>query len=146
MHTAAHAQEQHPHPRVDAAEGVALGQGCVDLLPDEGVAEVVVADVRASKAHAANEFAAALDFLESRKVLQQQRVVARQQQRALGHAEFQVEVVFGVRREPVQRCAQPQQDGPGFLTAQGQQCRQTAVVRQRAHHSARASCCASLQL
>jgi hypothetical protein len=40
---AALAQQPHAHLRVDAAEGAALGQGCVDLLPDEGVAEVVVA-------------------------------------------------------------------------------------------------------
>jgi hypothetical protein len=58
--------------------GAALGQGCVDLLPDEGVAKGVVADGRTSKAHAAKKLAAALDSLEAREVFQQQRVVSRQ--------------------------------------------------------------------
>ena len=66
---AALAQQPHAHLRVDAAEGAALGEGCVDLLPDEGIAEVVVADGRTSNAHAAEKLTAALDSLEARQVL-----------------------------------------------------------------------------
>ena len=72
-------------------------------------------------------------------------MVRRQQQRALAQVEVQVEVGLGVRLQLRERGAQLQHDRLGFLAVRGQQHRQVAIVRQRAHHRAPAPCSAALQ-